>query len=139
VVDTIVALPDWDGYVFETERAVDFRRRSDHAIRAAILTEAFPVLEEEAGVGFIVLESRAMPTGTVGPVDMKDLDVLRRVQFRGWVSGSLEVGHAPKSEAILAIADVIAGARSDFICGVDRSIYPRLAHRIRGAVHRVSV
>jgi hypothetical protein len=139
VVDAIVALPDWDGYVFETARAVDVRRRSEHAIRAAILTEAFPTLEGEAGVGRIVLESRAMPTGTLGPIDKKDLDALRRLRIGGRVAYSLQVGHAPKFEAIVAIPDIIAGARSDFICGADRSIYPRLAHRVRGAVHRVSV
>jgi hypothetical protein len=139
VVDAIVALPDWDGYVFETARAVDFRRRSEHAIRAAILTEAFPTLEEEVGVGRIVLESRAMPADATGAIDTKDQDVLRHAHKRGRVSDALEIGHAPKKEVILAIADIIAGARGDFICGADRGIYPRLAHRIRGPVHRVSV
>ena len=139
VVDAIVLLPDWDGYLFETARPVDFRRRSEHAIRAAILAEAFPTLEVDAGVGSIVLESRAMVTDVAGVIDTKDLDVLRHVHKSGRVSGALQIGHAPKNEAILAIADVIAGARGDFICGADRGVYPRLAHRIRGPVCRVSV
>jgi hypothetical protein len=138
-VDAIVALADWDAYLFETARPVDFRRRSDHAIRAAILKEAFPILEHDAGVSRIVLESRAMPTDVTHAIDARDFDVLRDVHRSDLVSESLEMGHVSKSETILVIADVIAGARGDFICGVDRGTYPRLAHRVRGTVHRVLV
>ena len=81
-LEAILAMPDWDGYLFEISAPIGFRRYPEAFVRAAILKVAFPRLAKVIGDGRVVIESRGM--------------------------------------------------RGDDLCGVDRSLYPRVAHRIRG-------
>jgi hypothetical protein len=48
------------------------------------------------------------------------------------------IAHAGKEEPLLWLADVLAGARTDFLCGVDREMWSLMAHRV-SAVVRVPV
>ena len=56
---------------------------------------------------------------------------MRRLQRQGTVPEGFWIRHDDKTEAILQIADLLAGARSDSLCGVNRGTYPRIGHRVR--------
>lgn len=54
------------------------------------------------------------------------------------VGRSFGITHAGKEEPLLWLADVLAGARTDFLCGVDMEMWSLMAHRV-SAIVRVSV
>jgi len=64
-------------------------------------------------------------------LDEKDHQVLQKLHTRHAVPASLAISHADKTEPLLVIADVLAGARSDDLCFADQQAYPLLAHRVR--------
>lgn len=123
---------DWDGYLFETARALPRRHHSEHHIRAKALSSAFTVLGAEVGVSRIILETRATPQRGFTALDEKDHQVLQKLLTSKSVPADLRISHSDKSEQRLAIADIIAGARSDFLCLADMEIFPLIAHRVRG-------
>ncbi len=121
----------WDGYLFETARPLEARHHSEHHVRAKILEVAFAFLGTDVGVSRIVLETRSAPARGFTQHDEKDHQVMQKLLTRKAVPAGLRIAHAGKSERILAIADVLAGARSDFVCLADLEAYPLVAHRIR--------
>ncbi len=121
----------WEGYLFETARPLPVRRYSEHHIRAKTLEAAFTALHEVGGVSRIVLETRATPAKGFLELDEKDHAVLQRLLSREVVPGDFTIAHADKTERMLAIADVLAGARSDYLCFADQEAYPLIAHRVR--------
>lgn len=131
VVEALATVPGWDGYVFETARALH-TRTSEHHVRAKVLTVAFSHLSNDVGVLQLNLETRALPQRGFRVLDDKDNQVLERLLSQKAVPADLRINHVTKSEVVLCIADVLAGARSDFLCGADREAYPLLAHRVRG-------
>ena len=56
--------------------------------------------------------------------------MLRKLQRQGAVPNSFRIRHDDKTETILQIADLLAGARSDTLCGVNRETYYRISHRV---------
>ena len=131
-LEAIVAMPDWDGYLFETSAPIDFRRYPEAFVRAAILKVAFPRLAKVVGDGGVVIESRGMRDRPLGGLDQADVTLASKLRRAGEVGSGFVVEHATKEDALLAIPDLLAGVRGDDLCGVDRSLYPRVAHRIRG-------
>lgn len=129
-VEAISHLDGWDGYLFETAGPLTARHFSEHHVRAKILGKAFTDLGAE-NVLRVVLETRAHPQRRLDHLDAKDHQVLQRLLSQKAVPADLRIAHADKSEALLTIADVLAGARSDYLCGGDRVPYPLLAHRVR--------
>ena len=78
-----------------------------------------------------VLETRAGTKKDFQPLDDKDYQVLHKLQRQSVVPNSFRIRHDDKTEAILQIADLLAGARSDDLCGVNRETYYRISHRVR--------
>ncbi len=105
-------------------------RYSEHHVRAKVIAEALTHLGSE-GVVEAVLETRAGTNKDFQPLDNKDHQVLRKLQRQGAVPDSFRIRHDDKTEAILQIADLLAGARSDGLCGVNRETYYRISHRVR--------
>lgn len=120
----------WDGYLFETARPLPSRHHSEHHIRAKTLTSAFAILGVDGGVTRIILETRATPSRGFTQLDQKDHEVLQKLLTRKTVPADLRISHTDKSEPLLAIADILAGARSDFLCLADQEAYPLIAHRV---------
>ena len=57
--------------------------------------------------------------------------MLRRLQRQGAVLDSFRIRHDDKTEAILQIADLLAGAGSDWLCDVSRDARARIGHCVR--------
>lgn len=128
-LEAIDRIDGWYGYMFETARALT-AHYNEHHVRAKVIAEAFTHLSCE-GVVEAVLETRAGPKKDFRPLDNKDHHVLRKLQRQGVVPDSFRIRHADKTEAVLQIADLLAGARSDDLCGVNRETYYRISHRVR--------
>lgn len=124
----------WDALVVETNRAVSVR--NDRTLRRAVLWEAFATLQREHGVVRVIAESRSHPSGAFGRLDHDDVLLARTARQVGLVSAPFVVSHARGEETLLTAADVIVGARTDAVCGVDRTPWSLLAHRV--SVHRVA-
>ena len=129
-IEAIDSITGWEGYLFETARPLQARNYSEHHIRAKLVEDAFVYLNQNRGVARVVLETRSHPAAGFFALDQKDHDVLRRLRRRGEIAGTFEISHAGKAEAILQIADLLAGARSDWLCGVNRDAYGRISHRV---------
>ena len=129
-LEAIDRIDGWDGYMFETARSLPDAHYNEHHVRAKVITEAFAHLGSE-GVVEAVLETRAGTNKDFQPLDNKDHQVLRKLQRQGAVPNSFRIRHDDKTEAILQIADLLAGARSDALCGVNRETYYRIGHRVR--------
>ena len=129
-LEGIGGIDGWEGYLFETARALPDAHYSEHHVRAKVIAEALTLLGSE-GVVEAVLETRAGTKKDFQPLDDKDHQVLRKLQRQGAVPNSFRIRHDDKTEAILQIADLLAGARSDGLCGVNRETYYRISHRVR--------
>ena len=66
--------------------------------------------------------------------DPVELYIGDKLIARGELRAETDLTHVTKSEPLLWIADVVAGARSDLLCGRDHATYPLLAHRVRRVV-----
>ena len=135
-IEAINEIGAWDGYLFETGRPLHPRHHSEHHIRAKTLTEAFTLLGAAGGVTEVTLETRAYPKRGFYQLDQKDHQVLQKLLTREQVPEEFRIHHTDKTEPVLKLADLLAGARSDFLCGVNEEVYARIAHRIR-ATHTV--
>lgn len=124
----------WDAVVVETSRAVPVR--NDRTLRGAVLWRAFATLERDHGVRRVVAESRSHPSGAFSRLDHDDVLLVGAARQVGVVSPEFVVSHAREDEMLLAAADVIVGARTDAICGIDRTPWGLLAHRV--SITRVS-
>lgn len=131
------AIPEWDAFVFETSRPLPLRNSSEHHIRSRIVSAAVLRLGVGLGVSRIVLETRGMPLRGFGQLDARDHQVLQSLRDRGEAPTLMRMSHADKSEPLLAIADLVAGARSDALCWTDLEAFPLVAHRVR-AIEQVT-
>jgi len=129
-VDGIAAIENWDAYVFETESPIRAGGGAEHYARARLLRQAFSYLEGQAGVSRAVLETRDTPTKGLFDLNAKDHLVLRKLNDKAEVSRRFSIDHHDKSELILAIADIVAGTRTDWLCWKNREFYPLLGHRV---------
>ncbi len=132
-LQAINSIDGWDGYLFETAQALPEALYNEHHVRAKVIAAAFTLLSSE-GVVEAVLETRAGTKTDFQPLDDNDHRVVHKLQRQGVVPESFRIRHDDKTEAILQIADLLAGARSDWLCGVNRVVYPRVAHRIRATL-----
>lgn len=121
-------MPDWDAIVVETNRAVPVR--NDRQLRAAVLQAAFMELWRRHGVRDVTLESRAMVTGQFAPLDRDDEHVAARLRTVQVLPQDFRLTHGTKSERLLGLADLVVGARTDHLCGVDYVPWSVIAHRV---------
>lgn len=124
----IAEIEGWEGYVFETAQAFNSRVNIHH-VRAKLLRTAFPHLHRVAGVNRIVLETRNDPACGFDSHDANDNRELQRMIQRGAVP-RIRLEHRDKGEPLLALADLLAGARTDQLCGVDAEPWVHVCHRI---------
>ena len=130
-VDAVVDLLEgWESHLFES--SVPFRATAgaEHRARAQLLEAAFTYLGNEAGVNHVVLETRAEPVSGFDQLDTRDHRVLQKLHSRSQVPAGFSISHATKHELALGLADILAGARTDFLCGKDDECYARLSHRV---------
>ncbi|MCQ3805561.1 MAG: DUF3800 domain-containing protein [Acidimicrobiia bacterium] len=111
-LEAIDGIDGWDGYLYETARGLPDAGHSEHHVRAKVIERALTHLSSE-GVVKATLETRAGTNRRFLPLDNKDHDVMRRLQRQQAIPGSFRISHNDKTEAILQIADLLAGAHSD--------------------------
>ena len=97
---------------------------------------AFECLSSDVDVTSATLETRNHPTTRSNQLDRKDHQVLQSLLSEKLVPSGFRITHDDKSERMLALADILAGARTDYLCGVDVEPFATLAHRVQ---HTVSV
>ncbi len=134
VARLVAAIEGWDGYLFETARPLPQRHYSEHFVRSKVLGAAFECLSSDVDVTSATLESRNHPTKGLNQLDRKDHQVLQSLLSEKRVPHGFRITHDDKSERMLVIADVLAGARTDYLCGVDVEPFATLAHRVRRTV-----
>lgn len=125
----INTMTEWDAIVVETNRAVPVR--NDRQIRAAVLQSAFTTLWRVHGVREVVLESRAMITGQFARLDRDDELVAAHLRTVRVLPDDFDIAHGSKSDPALGLADLVVGARTDHLCGVDYGPWSLIAHRVR--------
>jgi hypothetical protein len=109
-------------------------RRVDDTQGHYVVAAALPTLERDFGVSSLVLETRSAPLRGFVALDSHDHGTRQSLVARGELRAETDLTHVTKSEPLLWIADVLAGARSDVLCGRDHTTYPLLAHRVRRVV-----
>lgn len=129
VVKEIEEIDEWDCYIFETARALFGANVSEHHVRAKTIGLAFSRLSS-LGILRAVLETRADPKKGFN-LDQKDHQVLNKLKQQGVVPADFQISHADKTESLLQLSDVLAGARSDSICNSHPEPYARISHRVR--------
>ena len=128
-IAAIDGIDGWDGYLYETARPLPDAGYSEHHVRAKVIEEALTHLSSQ-GVVEAVLETRAGTNRRFLSLDDKDYDVLHRLQQQGTVPERFRISHDDKTETVLQIADLLAGARSDWLCEVNREAHARIGHRV---------
>jgi hypothetical protein len=128
-LDAIGEMAFWaEAVIAETSSPVP-DRYSEHRVRADVLSRLFPHLDPLA-VELTVLEGRGKPGSGFEPIDHHEHRTVQALLSRGEVSERFRIDHRSKDEILLALPDLCAGARSDHICGVGDSLYPRIAHKV---------
>ena len=130
-LERVGEITDWDGYLFETDRALPSVSYSEHHVRAKVIERTFGYLDNEVGVRHATLETRGLKGSSFGLLNQKDHDVLHRLQRREAISPDFKIDHFDKSEAILQICDLLAGSRTDWLCAKRPDQFPLISHRIR--------
>jgi len=119
---------DWACVIAETSEPVRIQV-PDRQIRDRTLATLLPYLAEQLHIEHTVLESRGKPGSGFEILDDHDHRTLQRLRDKKLVAGQLRIEHRTKDETLLALADIVAGARTDHLCHVRYDLYPRIAHR----------
>ena len=125
----IAEIDGWEGQLYETRTPLP-AHRPEQRTRARILTVALADLTNRRGVRLVTLETRASPKKGFTTLDLNDHAIWRSLLDRGLVPSGRAIAHDDKSEPLLWLADLLAGARSDYVCGAERRMFPLVAHRI---------
>ena len=131
VMEALDGIADWDAYIYETDRPYPERGHSEHHLRAKVLRAAFDHLGHDVGIRNVVLETRSAPKIGFTELDLRDGRLLQSQQSKKEAPADMRLEHRDKGEALLWVADVIAGSRSDHLCLKDLDVYPRLGHRVQ--------
>lgn len=134
-LEAIDGIDGWDGYLYETARALPDAGYDEHHVRAKVIERALTHLSSE-GVVRATLETRAGTNRRFLPLDNKDHRVVRKLRRQKAIPDDFRISHSNKTETMLQIADLLAGARSDHLCGVNRETFWRISHRVR-TTHKV--
>ena len=130
-IEAILAIDTWDGYLFETANPIDMRSKGEHRARAHTMGQAFMTLSNELDIKDLVLESRSKPSSGFVKLDQNDHHTLNKLKLSHDVPTDLRIRHDTKDEPLLWIADLLAGARTDWLCHTSGSdMYPLLGHRV---------
>lgn len=127
-LELLVELPHWHALAVETDTPVKIR--NDRLVRGAVLSAALQHLHDVSGVTHLTLETRSDPRGGFARLDHDDVLLVDALRQRGILHRPLTIRHSTKVESLLAIADLVVGARTDSICGVDDAPWGHVASRV---------
>lgn len=127
-VEAIDSIEGWDSYLFETDSPISSAASMEHHTRAKALADAFVHLSADGGVARAVLETRAKPTGT--GLDRRDHQVLAKLRSGRRLPAEFTISHARKDERLLSLPDILASARTDYLCAKNDEPFLRIAHRV---------
>lgn len=123
----------WEGIIYQSAQAVP-PLQPDQRTRARIQRAAFQDLTSLRGVTRIVVETRATTRRGFRKLDMHDEATWDSLRKQGLVPLSGEMEHGDKTEPLLWISDLLAGARTDELCRTERGFYALVSHRVRKVV-----
>ncbi len=130
----LASVDGWEGYLFETAQPLPSQHYREHFVRAKVIGAALECLSTDGGVVRATLETRNHPGRGLSQLDEKDHQVLQKLLSQKRVRSGFRITHANKSEKLLAIADLLAGARTDYLCAVDSEPFALLAHMVQDPV-----
>ena len=133
-VEAVVNTEHWEACVYETGEAVRRPHHTDAYLRSRTMTAALIDLSVKQGVERAVLETRSQPAKGFTTHDKRDNELLESLLTKGNVPPEFRITHQGKQEPILWLADIVAGLRTDYLCWVDRDLYPMISHRIRTSI-----
>lgn len=126
-------LTGWEGLIYETNTPVS-DRVPERRTRARLLRVAFPDLTTRQEAQTVTLETRSTPRLGFHQLDEHDHSTWRSLIDRGSVPHGLTLRHGDKSDPLLWVPDLVAGARSDHLCATNRSNFPLISHRVSAIV-----
>ena len=129
-LQAIAELEGWEAHLFESRNPIRAGAGAEHHTRAKVLAEAFTYLSSRHGVARVVLETRSQPSQGFETLDRKDNQVLQKLMTHQKVPRGFSIRHESKTEPILGLADIVAGARTDHLCAVNEAMYPLVAHLV---------
>lgn len=129
VLREMAGMDGWEGLIYETAAPVS-HEIPERRTRARILKVAFPDLLNRHEVRAVTLETRASPKKGFGQLDQHDHSTWRSLVDRGLIPRDGVLTHGDKSEPLLWAADLVAGARTDHLCNVNRSNYALISHLV---------
>lgn len=133
VMSAVGGIDGWEGIVYETRAPVP-NRIPERRSRARLLHAAFPDLVATLDVHVVTLETRAAPHKGFEELDRQDHSTWQSLIAKGVLPQGRVLMHRGKDEPLLWIADLLAGARTDDLCAVDRSAFSVIAHRVSRVV-----
>lgn len=130
VCGAVAELLEWEGLIFETARPLSRPHHTEHYARGRLLRSALQELYGVQAVTIVTLETRSKPADGFDQLDARDHQMLQSLISKGEVAPGSRMMHAGKTEPLLWLADVLAGARTDHLCLVDSIAYGLLGHRV---------
>ena len=129
-IKAVLEIDCWDGYIFETASPLEARHHKERHIRARALQDAFTYLCHAGAVTEFILETRAQPSKGFTTLNEDDRRLGQKLKAKKQLPDKFTMQHGDKTEPLLWLADVLAGARSDHICARHEDLFPLLGHRI---------
>lgn len=121
-------IADWDAIVVESERPVPIRKET--TVRNGVLGRLLPSLASESDTRFATLESRARQLTGLDTPDHEDRLLVAELIDHARLPANFRITHAHKDEPLLWAADLIVGARTDALAGIDWRPWLHTAGRV---------
>lgn len=128
-LQAVCELSGWDAYIFETAEPRPVAHR-ESGVRDRALRTAVCMLAGDFGVRNFTLETRATAAKQFFRLDEDDHRTLSSLLSRGEVAADTRIVHDDKSENLLALPDLVAGARTDHLANKDSTPYSLVSHRV---------
>lgn len=129
VLREVAGMGGWEGLIYETAAPLS-NDIPERRTRARILKVALPDLLNRHEVRAVTLETRASPKKGFMQLDQHDHSTWRSLVDLGLIPTDGVLTHGTKSEPLLWVADLVAGARTDHLCNVNRGSYALIGHRV---------
>lgn len=127
VLEHLMALPGWEAVIVETDTPV--RIRNDRTVRGAVLSAVFRQLHDRHQITRLMIETRTDPLDPTARLDHDDVLLADILYRRGELQMAPAITHGTKSEPLLALPDLLVGARTACICAVDDAFWSIVAAR----------
>lgn len=130
LAECVGVLGDWEAHVYESAGPLVHRKGSESRLRSLALRQALPDLAGH-GVKDFRLETRAKDKPEFQKLDQNDMAVVDKLRAKGKLTSDHRLRHVTKADVLLAIPDVLAGARTDLLTTKNPEPWAYLTHRAK--------